>query len=166
MAACRTLGIHAYRGNEQGWIYRMEGSDRRNFFKRGLRFLDTYIDLFGPQTYPIPDGEAGIPVNIMGSRQLKPVSTSLNRLEKMRLRRILNAMTHAAVNGEIYHLWWHPHNFGVQLDENMDFLRKILGHFRLLQKSHHFESMAMEQLAADILENAKNGSKHEVIGSM
>lgn len=147
LSYCRALGLDAYRGNEEGWIYKITGNKRLNLVKRGLRFLDMYINLFGSQTYRLVRHGNGLPLNVRGSRQLKPVSQSLKRFETMRLKRILNAMTHAAKNGEIYHLWWHPHNFGVQLHENMMFLRQILEHYLALRNAYGFESMSMGEVA-------------------
>ena len=51
-------------------------------------------------------------------------------LEPLRMRRILSDLTHAAKKGLVYHLWWHPHNFGDHMDENLVFLKKILDHHR------------------------------------
>jgi hypothetical protein len=52
-------------------------------------------------------------------------------------------MTDAAKRGRIYHLWWHPHNFGVHLDENLAFLRLVLDHYRLLRERYEFQSVTM-----------------------
>ena len=38
-------------------------------------------------------------------------------------------MTFAAKTGSNYHLWWHPHNFGKDLEANLKFLEKILQHY-------------------------------------
>lgn len=43
---------------------------------------------------------------------LRPYSPRLSFLEGLRLRRIRHEMVHAAKKGELYHLWWHPYNFG------------------------------------------------------
>ena len=45
-------------------------------------------------------------------------------------------MERAARSREIVHLYWHPHNFGVHLDENMSFLRAILETFARFSESH------------------------------
>ena len=46
----------------------------------------------------------------------------LKGFEAIRLRRICASMDAAARNDKTFHLWWHPHNFGVHLDENMSVL--------------------------------------------
>lgn len=153
LSTCRDLGFLAYRGNEQGWVYRIKQNDRKHILKRALRLLDMYMNLFGHQTYAIPAVDEGMPVNIQGSRQLKPVPASkwLRLLEGRRLHRILRAMTHAAQQGEIYHLWWHPHNFGVRPRENLAFLTRILQHYQELKQTYHFHSITMGALASDII---------------
>ena len=35
---------------------------------------------------------------------------------------------------EIFHLWWHPRNFGVNLAENLRFLNEIIAHFMVLRE--------------------------------
>jgi hypothetical protein len=48
-------------------------------------------------------------------------------------------MTHAAKNNLTYHLWWHPHNFSINQDENFSF-RKILTHYEILNTKYNFQS--------------------------
>jgi hypothetical protein len=56
-------------------------------------------------------------------------------------------MTYAAKNNLVYHLWWHPHNFGVNLDQNIIMLNKILLHYKNLNKKYNFESITMSDLS-------------------
>ena len=57
----------------------------------------------------------------------------------------------AARRRTLFHLWWHPHNFGVDLQENLAFLRDILDHFRTLQDRYGMRSMTMAALADEVL---------------
>ncbi len=57
-------------------------------------------------------------------------------------------MTYAARHSLTYHLWWHPHNFGINLEENLAFLEKILKHYQKLSEEYAFRSVSMNQLAA------------------
>lgn len=155
---CRQLGMKAYRGNEPGWIYQMKGNDRKHIIKRGLRLMDTYLNLFGHQSYKITDVKK--PLNIRGSRQLKPVSNRLRWLEKRRLNRILSSMTYAAKHKKIYHLWWHPHNFGNNPEHNLDFLRKILIHYKYLNECYGFTSNSMGEIAKGILSHTNSVRDH------
>ncbi|MDA9591963.1 hypothetical protein N9R78_02755 [Pelagibacteraceae bacterium] len=55
-------------------------------------------------------------------------------LNFLMIRRIKNEMLYAAKNEMDYHLWWHPHNFGVNTNENIQNLEKILKYYDYLKK--------------------------------
>jgi hypothetical protein len=60
-------------------------------------------------------------------------------------------MTYAAIHGLTYHLWWHPHNFGINMTENFSFLEKILSHYSELNKQYHFQSMSMSEVSKELI---------------
>ncbi|MEH7391645.1 polysaccharide deacetylase, partial [Bacillus sp. JJ1474] len=70
-----------------------------------------------------------------------------------RLKRIISDLNYAAKNKLVYHLWWHPHNFGTNLNENLSFLESILKHFSLLRRNFGMESLNMEDLSKHLLRN-------------
>jgi len=83
-------------------------------------------------------------------------------LERLRLWRITSAMETAARRRRLFHLWWHPHNFGVDLKENLAFLRKILDHFRILQDRYGMRSMTMAAVADEVLHaQGQSGVAHQ-----
>ena len=53
-------------------------------------------------------------------------------------------MTTAARDSKGYHLWWHPHNFGQNLEANLDGLSQIIRHFATLRDHFGMQSTAME----------------------
>ena len=71
-------------------------------------------------------------------------------MEPLKIRRVTKAMTHAAQNNEMFHLWWHPHNFGAQINENFNNLETIFKHFKLLNSVYGFESETMTGLSNKI----------------
>ena len=151
LAICRELGIASYRGNEAAWMYQKQSEAAQTPWQRAARLLDAYVSLSGPNTYA-PVALAGpAPVNIPASRFLRPWSGRLRWLEGLRLRRILGAMTHAARHGEVFHLWWHPHNFGADLPQNMAVLRRVAVHYRALRQQYGFQSLTMQELASRLL---------------
>ncbi len=137
-------GIKTYRGNPTSWIYKPRKFGDENLFIRLCRLIDAYLPIFGYNTFQIDKTEA-YPINIPGSRFLKPYNKRLSFLEKMKIKRILKEMTIAAKRKELYHLWWHPHNFGTSLNENMKGLKIILEHFQTLQKEYGFTNKTMSQ---------------------
>jgi hypothetical protein len=52
-------------------------------------------------------------------------------------------MDHAAKHGLLCHLWWHPHNFGTNQEENLQNLNAILKHYQELAIEYGMVSRAM-----------------------
>lgn len=139
-------GITVYRGNPTSWIYKPRKFTAEVPFIRLCRLMDTYFPISGYNTHVIKK-EEGRPVNIPASRFLKPYNKNLAWLEKIKLSRIMNEMTRAAKKKEAYHLWWHPHNFGVNITENMANLTVILDHYQTLHKKYGFANCTMKEAA-------------------
>jgi len=140
-------GITSYRGNETSAIYNDEAGDGDRVTKRILRLLDAYVNLTGHNCYSKSELRSSYPVNIPASRFLRPYSPKLKYLDGLRLRRITSALKYAANRGEIYHLWWHPHNFGVNLAENLSFLEQILQTYQKLKAQNKMQSLNMQEIA-------------------
>lgn len=148
LPACAALGLTSYRGNEEGWMNSARRSAGHRPWTRAARLADAYVNLSGHHTVPIARVAAsGSPFNIPASRFLRPWSRRLRWLEPARLRRITRAMTHAARRDEIFHLWWHPENFGTDIDENLAVLDRILSHFAQLRRAYGMESLNMGDVA-------------------
>jgi peptidoglycan/xylan/chitin deacetylase (PgdA/CDA1 family) len=150
LEALEQFGFTAYRGTPSHFLYTgKKEQNQTNILLRALRLLDTYINLSGHHTYPIPSAtkqcvrKEKTLLNIPGSWFLRPYSKTLATFEWLKIRRIKNAMTYAAKHGEIYHLWWHPHNFGINRKQNMKNLLEIIEHFKRLQEQYGMESANM-----------------------
>lgn len=146
LGVVRETGFAAYRGNERGWFYGAYTEEQQTPLRRALRLADNYFNLSGHHTYPLPRAQDGL-VNIPSSRFLRPYSPRLAPLEPLRLARIARSMEQAATADEVYHLWWHPENFGVNLEENLAFLQKVLEGFKALQSRHGMMSLHMGEIA-------------------
>lgn len=147
LAICHKQGIRAFRGNESNWLHEARSGEQESLLRRGFRLLDTWLDLTGPNCHAMPRAIAGMPVDIPASRFLRPWSPRFSLLEGLRIKRITKAMDHAARTGTIFHLWWHPHNFGAHTGRNMAFLRQVLGHFKRLQQEYGMQSLTMAEVA-------------------
>jgi hypothetical protein len=148
LSVCREFGLRAFRGNERVWFHRARSEAEQTHLIRASRLLDSYLPISGAHGHEpaLVDGM----VNVPASRFLRPVRKSAV-LERVRLRRITSAMETAAQHRKLFHLWWHPHNFGVDLEENLAFLRGILDCFRMLQERYGMRSMTMGQVADEVL---------------
>lgn len=82
-------------------------------------------------------------VLLPASRFFRPYSKKEQWIQKLKLRRIKKEMLFAAKNGENYHLWWHPHNFGYFPQENMSQLRELLEFYKKLNTHYNFSSKNM-----------------------
>lgn len=140
------LGIKAYRGNEKSWFYQSTEDSEQNLIRRFGRLIDTYVNLVGHQTYTLDSCKNFKPFNFPSSRLLRPYSEKLSLLENLRARRIKKSMKYAAKNNEIFHLWWHPHNFGKNTDKNLEMLENILYEYRKLNSDYGMKSLNMLDL--------------------
>ncbi|MFV9551012.1 polysaccharide deacetylase family protein [Algibacter sp. PT7-4] len=147
------LGISSYRGNASLWFDKATTSTTeqdKNYTLRLLRLIDSYINLSGHNSFSLNNSKLEYPHNITSSRFLRPYSNTLKFLDGLRLKRIKNSMTYAAKNNQVYHLWWHPHNFGQNLNENLLFLKHILEHFKYLNKKYDYQSVTMNDCSNEI----------------
>ncbi len=147
---CKNHGITSYRGTEKSFIYESSKGSKQSLFKRGLRLIDAYINITGHNCYNVDIIKQSFPYNIPSSRLLRPYSKKLRYLERLKLSRIKNGMTIAAKNNLVYHLWWHPHNFGRNCKENMILLESILEHYNYLHNKYYFQSMTMSDLSKEL----------------
>ena len=147
---CKELGIETYRGNEKSWYYSSSKGRAFDILRRLMRLSDSYMNLSGHNIYNKEELGNEAPYNIPSSRFLRPYNPYLKAFEGLRLKRILRGMKQAAKDGELYHLWWHPHNFGKFQDENLRFLEKILQHYQTLTKNYGFRSRTMGEIAEEL----------------
>lgn len=151
LEVCTRMGIKAFRGNQKSWLHRPRASMQETRLQRSARLLDSYCGMSPHYSYPLADVERGPLLNLAASRFLRPCVPYIPALQEMQKRRILAELTHAAERGFVYHLWWHPHNFGTHLDQNMAFLRRILDCFRVMRERYSMRSMSMSELTSLLL---------------
>jgi hypothetical protein len=143
LSACRDRGVIFYRGNETNWLYRSAAKGDHGLAQRGLRLVDAYVNLSGDNgSHPVErDGMANVP----SSRFLRPYLKSAAIAGSLKRSRILNAMRRCAEAGTVFHLWFHPHNFGVNQDENFALMQEIAREAVRLRELHGWPSLTMAQ---------------------
>jgi hypothetical protein len=145
LAVLPAAGIRVYRGNAQHWLYRHGDAVPGGTAGRMVRFADAFVPLSGSSCRREQvDGEL---VNVPASMFLYAWSPFSEPLVAMRLHRIKQGMTEAARTGALFHLWWHPHNFGVNLGRNLAMLKEVLLHYRKLADTLGMESQCMGAFA-------------------
>ncbi len=147
LATCSEFGFTAYRGTPQHFLYTgKKEKEQTNLLLRALRLIDTYINLTGHHTFSINSTATTQLKNVQGSWFFRPYSKTLSLLESLKLRRIKNSMTYAAKHNQIFHLWWHPHNFGINRKENLQNLIEIIDHFKTLKTQYGMQSASMKDI--------------------
>ena len=139
------LKIGVYRGNETSWLYRPSKDEEQTPLRRMMRLADSMVNISGHHT-GLPVRHDGL-VNVPSSRFLRPVSSRFKLMNKLQTSRIKRSMTHAAKRNEVFHLWWHPHNFGANMDENFNRLEELLKHYQVLSEQYGFQSLNMQDFA-------------------
>jgi peptidoglycan/xylan/chitin deacetylase (PgdA/CDA1 family) len=144
LKVCKNLGIDNVRSNPTDWYWR--STKNNSILNKIFRTGDAYVGL-NDKSYKQPEDPINfnLPISQKASRFLRPYSTN-KRFNDLKLKRIKGEMTKAALNGEIYHLWWHPHNFGNHPDESLEDLKQLLIHFDNLRKKHGYSSLNMDDI--------------------
>jgi hypothetical protein len=81
--------------------------------------------------------------NVPASHFLRPCVGRLAPFHRQHLSVIQRAMTQAARTGTGFHLWWHPHNFGVETEANLAGLDRVIAHFGRLRDDYGMVSRSM-----------------------
>ncbi len=144
LEVCYKTGISNVRSNPSAWYWKDASSNALS--TKLARTGDAYLPL-GKKSY---SGDKLIfqsnkAMQQKASRFLRPVEGN-SQLRKLKMNRILSEMTYAAKNKEVYHLWWHPHNFGDQPGESLKDLKILLDNFQMLHKMYNFRSASMGDL--------------------
>jgi peptidoglycan/xylan/chitin deacetylase (PgdA/CDA1 family) len=142
-------GIRAYRGNVRSWMWRFaQAEESATPGRRMARLVDSYLPLTGSGDVSWSElpKEHGL-CDVRASALLRPWTPRGKGVEWLRLRRIRRSMEKAAHTGGIYHLWWHPHNFGAHPEQNLAFLGEVLAAYRRCHDDHGMVSMTMSQVA-------------------
>jgi peptidoglycan/xylan/chitin deacetylase (PgdA/CDA1 family) len=129
-------GIVVVRSNPNVWFWKNDLGKLNSIF----RAIDTLFPISKSLTFKSTNNSNLL---LPASRFLRPYVLKERFTHKLKISRIKSEMTYAAKKGNCYHLWWHPHNFGNCLDENMKMLKEIIVHYKYLNEKYNFESCNM-----------------------
>lgn len=141
----RDNNYKVFRGNKQNWFYYTNSKLARLSRLYNLHFGSNKL---GTTNIVYEEGL----INIAGTIFLRPFDKTF--LTNLRIRRIKKVLKYAKDNNKIVHLWWHPHNFGINLKENINMLNEILDY----SKNLGLESFTMKE-AGELFE--KNSNSHK-----
>jgi peptidoglycan/xylan/chitin deacetylase (PgdA/CDA1 family) len=135
-------GIKVVRSNPDVWFWK-----HSNKLSPVARAFDTLMPISSTLTYKEKELVTKNEVLLLpSSRYLRPYSNTEKLLQPIKLTRVLREMKYAAKNNRVYHLWWHPHNFGICLEENISNLRTILIYYKHLNNKYNFSSTSMIEM--------------------
>ena len=145
LAVCRDAGVTVYRGSAPGWFNRPGHRSSEGLVQRCARFVNSYVRLVDESSCraTLQDGMADIPASLF----LRPYSPRLASLEGLKLNRILSAMRRAAREGSLFHLWFHPHNFGANIEHNFQTMTAIAVEAVRLRSEFDWPSLNMSEAA-------------------
>ncbi|UII24848.1 polysaccharide deacetylase family protein [Fulvivirga maritima] len=153
LKACKRAGIEIVRVNPLDWWWQIDSTQSESKWKRLNRGADAYFSIGGKTSFSLSQikKEEGVWL-LPASRLLRPYNPKELFLNDLKIKKIKKEMTLAAKNNEVYHLWWHPHNFGNYTQENINGLVEIVNHYQFLHKEYGMNSKSMGEMAT-ILNN-------------
>ncbi|SFO47573.1 Polysaccharide deacetylase [Algoriphagus ornithinivorans] len=139
----KNAGIRFVRTNPEDWFWK--NTAKETLVKKVFRTGDTLIKLGKKTSYSQVIYRNGL-VEIPASRLLRPYRKG-SVFNATRINRIKSELVEACDRKEIYHLWWHPHNFGFLPSENLRILEELLKFIYELKNEKGLFSMNMQELA-------------------
>lgn len=148
---CSYEGIINVRSNPEVWYWKNTQNDSlaQKIFRTGDAYLGKKDKTYQPSDVGLINGQL---TSQKASRLLRPYTTG-KFLNKLKLKRVLDEITQAAKRNEVYHLWWHPHNFGNAPEENMEDLEIILKHFDTCRNKYGMQSRNMASLGSKVIKD-------------
>lgn len=148
LKVCAAEGIKIARINPLDWWWQIDSTQKESLWKRFSRGLDAYYAIGGKTSYSLQSikKQNGV-ILLPASRLLRPFNPKELFLNKQKIKKIKKEMIEAARNKEVYHLWWHPHNFGYHTQQNMVGLIQIANHFQKLKHEFGMVSLNMGEVA-------------------
>jgi peptidoglycan/xylan/chitin deacetylase (PgdA/CDA1 family) len=146
LKTCLDNGIKAVRSNPSGWFWKPVADGGATIVRRLFRTADAYIQVGTIRTtYPLSaiSVTPGEPLQLPASRFMRPWQPKYDFANKMQLRRLCRELRSAAVRKEVYHLWWHPENFGDYPEQNLKNLEVLLQHYKKYKEKYGMTSWNM-----------------------
>lgn len=141
---CANKGIKTVRINPNIWFWDNKQA-KDSLFKKIFRTGDAYVPLSEMLYFRDQIKLQSDVILQPASRFYRPFGTS-NAKRLLHRKRVFDEMTVAAKTNKIYHLWWHPHNFGNEPTACMKELQLLIAHYKELEESYGMQSRTMEQL--------------------
>lgn len=145
-------GLSVYRGRDARWY---EHPPTPKGARRMLRFVDEAAGTCPPTVRPRVEGDV---VCVPGSQVFRPDHGAWGWTPQgTQLRRARKGLDRAAARGEVFHLWFHPFNLGVDPDPLLATLDDVLSHADDLRRSGDLEVLSIRAVGAEAGEGRWSG---------
>jgi peptidoglycan/xylan/chitin deacetylase (PgdA/CDA1 family) len=144
LATASECGFEVARTNPTDWFW--EDTVDESLLKRIFRTGDTLFPIGTKTSFKLNSVNTEGIVKLPASRILRPYKQG-SIFNERRIARIKSEINRACALGEVYHLWWHPHNFGHSPEENMKVLENLLNFVREKIDSGQMISQTMYECA-------------------
>lgn len=138
-------GINIYRETEKSWFHSAQRGADESILKRGFRYLDYFFWMGSHHCQDIDELKNGELYSVRAGRWLRPYKKSERRFDFLKIRRIKKQLDYAAKNRKIFHLWFHPHDMGINREINFRMLEEILIHYKNLNLKYGIQSLNMKE---------------------
>jgi len=139
-------GFSVVRTNPKDWFW--GEVEHENLLKKVFRTGDTLFNLGKRTSFERPHVFEGVNM-VPASRLMRPFRNG-SIFNQRRVSRIKEELGMALIKNEIYHLWWHPHNFGTYPTENLLILEELLKWIGSKKMSVGLQSLTMTEAARKV----------------
>jgi len=137
-------GFEVYRGVDARWY---ERTGVPSAVRRSLRFADEALSVAPPVVEP--HEREGV-VCVPGSQVFRPDHAAWGLTpDGTQVTRARKGLDRAAATGGVFHLWWHPFNFGRDPDRLVPKLERILSYADDLRTSGRLELRSLRSIASE-----------------
>jgi hypothetical protein len=144
---CRAAGLVAFRGGGEDWRDAPGGAV--SLGRRLGRLVDAYLPLGPPTGRTVQLTSDGL-VDVKASRFFRPRAQRLRGVESLKIQRLISELRTAGERSQIYHVWWHPHNMGADIQGHVAQVKRVLREFQLLNETLGMRSLSMADVAREV----------------
>ena len=131
-------------------IYIFRGPQVSSFFEKSkhrriYRFLDAYFPICGSSLYSLKDIYNNGFYNVRASRFFRFYFSKLKFFEFLKLIRVKREIRKCAKKKLVYHLWFHPHNLGTNVNKNLRTLTNLFKYVCKMKKKYNLVSVNMRE---------------------
>lgn len=144
LSVCYQKGIETVRSNPDAWFWTPVADSGGGLMRKIFRTGDGYLPLTNT-VYSIDKikRESGEPLQLPASRLLRSWHPKYGFSNRLHLNRVIGELKAAAKSNQVYHLWWHPENFGDYPDQCLEMLDHILQAYTKMKQDYGMQSWNM-----------------------